>query len=77
MCKAVSDERYNITRAGGETLIIAKYKGINGYKNQPRTQGYSLGHESAPSAWQGIIWLEKITENMICYNLLKYFLLKS
>ena len=25
-------------------------------KKQPRTQGYSLRHESAQSAWQGIIW---------------------
>ena len=45
------------TYMGGETLIITKYRGNNGYKRkQPRTQGYSLGHGSAQSAWQGIIW---------------------
>ena len=47
----------DFTKPRGETLIITKYRGNNGYKRkQPRTQGYSLGHGSAQSAWQGIIW---------------------
>ena len=51
----------------GGTLIITKDKGNNGYKNQPRTQGYSLGHESAQNAWQG---MEKITEIVEWHNII-------
>ena len=37
----------NLMHTLGDTLIITKYRGDNGYKSQPRAQGYSLGHETA------------------------------
>ena len=38
---------YSIHYIGQYTLFITKYRGKNGYKKQPRTKGYSLGHGSA------------------------------
>ena len=45
----------SITDGGGGGIHYYQVQGQQWIqRNQPRTQHYSLGHESAQSAWQGI-----------------------